>query len=68
MNNEKVKSLSTMLYARVITKPLMISTSAMVAQSASSMVMLGGFIGYSTKGEVDVFRTMNTTSAWINFL
>ncbi|MBQ0152870.1 MAG: hypothetical protein KBS61_08260, partial [Chryseobacterium sp.] len=67
VNNEKVKSLSTMLYARVITKPLTISASAMIAQNASSMVMLGGFIGYSTKGEVDVFRTMNTTSAWIDF-
>lgn len=66
-NKEKVKSLSTMVYAKVITKPFTVSASAMMAQNASTMVMLGGFVGYSTKGEVDVFRTMNTTSAWIDF-
>lgn len=66
-NKEKVKSLSTMIYAKVITKPFTVSASAMMAQNASTMVMLGGFVGYSTKGEVDVFRTMNTTSAWIDF-
>ncbi len=67
VNNERVKSFTAMAYARVITKPLMISASAMMAQNASSLVMLGGFVGYSAPGEPDLFRTMNTRSAWIDF-
>ncbi len=67
MNNNRVKSLTTMAYARVITKPLMISASAMMAQNAASLVMLGGFVGYAAPGQADIFRTMNTRSAWIDF-
>ncbi len=66
-NNERVKSFTAMAYAKVITKPLTISASAIMAQNASSIVMLGGFIGYSAPGKTDIFRTMNTRSAWIDF-
>ncbi|MBL1220683.1 hypothetical protein JET18_07525 [Chryseobacterium sp. L7] len=67
VNNEKVKSLTVMAYARVITKPLTISASAAMVQNASSFVMLGGFVGYSAPGQADLFRTMDTQSAWIDF-
>lgn len=67
VNNETVKSFTALAYARVITKPLMISASAMMAQNAASLVMLGGFIGYSQPGTYDLYRTMNTRSAWIDF-
>ncbi|SHF98491.1 DcaP family trimeric outer membrane transporter [Chryseobacterium vrystaatense] len=67
VNNNRLKSFSTLAYARIITKPLMISASAMMAQNAASFVMLGGFVGYSVPGEADLFRTMNTRSAWIDF-
>ena len=67
VNNNRVKSLTTMAYARVITKPLMISASAMMAQNAASLVMLGGFVGYAAPGQADIFRTMNTRSDWIDF-
>ena len=66
-NRETVKSFSTMAYAKVVTKPLTISASVMRIQNASSLVMLGGFIGYSAPGTYDVYRTMNTTSAWVDF-
>ncbi|AZA76875.1 hypothetical protein EG347_04800 [Chryseobacterium sp. G0186] len=67
VNNNKVKSFTALAYARIITKPLMISASAIMAQNAASFVMLGGFVGYSAPGEADIFRTMNTRSAWIDF-
>lgn len=67
VNNEKVKSFSAMAYARLITKPLMISASAVRIQNASTFVMLGGFIGYSEPGQIDLFRTMTTESVWIDF-
>lgn len=67
VNNETVKSFTALAYARVITKPLMISASAMMAQNAASLVMLGGFIGYYQPGTYDLYRTMNTRSAWIDF-
>lgn len=67
VNNETVKSFTALAYARVITKPLMISASAMMAQNAASLVMLGGFVGYSAPGTYDLYSTMNTRSAWIDF-
>lgn len=67
VNNETVKSFTALAYAKVITKPLTISASAMMAQNAASLVMLGGFVGYSAPGTYDLFRTMNTRSAWIDF-
>ncbi len=65
-NKETVNSFTAMVYARIITKPLMISTSAMLAQNASSFVMLGGYVGYSAPGQYDLYRTMNTRSGWID--
>ncbi|MDR3022998.1 DcaP family trimeric outer membrane transporter [Chryseobacterium sp.] len=67
VNTETVKSFTALAYMRLITKHLTISTSAMVAQNAASLVMLGGFIGYSAPGTYDLYRTMNTRSAWIDF-
>ncbi|KMQ64824.1 hypothetical protein ACM46_11415 [Chryseobacterium angstadtii] len=67
VNHNKVKSITAVLYAKVITKPLTISASAIMAQNAATFVMLGGFMGYSAPGEADIFRTMNTRSAWIDF-
>lgn len=67
VNHERVKSFTAMAYARLITKPVMISASVMSAQNAASLVMLGGFVGYSAPGQYDLFRTMNTQAAWIDF-
>lgn len=67
VNDSRLKSFTGIAYLRVITKPLMISTSAIMAQNAASMVMLGGFVGYSAPKEPDIFHTMNTRSAWIDF-
>ncbi|WP_312089345.1 DcaP family trimeric outer membrane transporter [Chryseobacterium sp.] len=67
VNKETVKSFTALAYARVITKPLMVSASVMMAQNAASLVMLGGFVGYSAPGTYDLYRTMNTRSAWIDF-
>lgn len=67
VNNERVKSFTAMAYARLITKHVTVSSAAMMAQNAASVVMLGGFVGYSAPGQVDLFRTMNTRSAWIDF-
>lgn len=67
VNKETVKSFTALAYARVITKPLMVSASVMMAQNAASLVMLGGFVGYSAPGTNDLYRTMNTRSAWIDF-
>jgi len=66
-SNERVHSFTTMAYASLKTKPLKISSAIMLAQNAASLVMLGGYVGYSRPGEVDVFETMNTRSAWIDF-
>lgn len=67
VNNNRVKSFTAMAYAKAITKPLTISASAMMGQNAASLVMLGGFVGYAAPGQADIFRTMNTRSAWIDF-
>ncbi|UOE36944.1 DcaP family trimeric outer membrane transporter [Chryseobacterium oryzae] len=67
VNKETVKSFTALAYTRVITKPLMVSASVMMAQNAASLVMLGGFVGYSAPGTYDLYRTMNTRSAWIDF-
>lgn len=67
VNKETVKSFTALAYARVITKPLMVSASVMMAQNAASLVMLGGFVGYFAPGTYDLYRTMNTRSAWIDF-
>lgn len=66
-SNERVRSLTGMLYARVTTKYLQISSAAMMAQNAASLVMLGGFVGYALPGQPDQFRTIETNSAWIDF-
>ncbi|WP_126651165.1 DcaP family trimeric outer membrane transporter [Chryseobacterium aureum] len=67
VNDSRLESFTTMAYARIVTKPLTISTSVMMSQNAASMVMLGGFVGYSASKEPDIFHTMNTRSAWIDF-
>ncbi len=66
-NDNRLESFTTMTYAKVITKPLTISASVMLSQNSASMVMLGGFVGYSAPKEPDIFHTMNTRSAWIDF-
>lgn len=66
-NDNRLESFTTMAYAKVITKPLTISASVMLSQNSASMVMLGGFVGYSAPKEPDIFHTMNTRSAWIDF-
>ncbi|WP_363235430.1 DcaP family trimeric outer membrane transporter, partial [Mesonia sp.] len=66
-SNERVESFTTMAYASLKTKPLKISSAVIFAQNAASLVMLGGYVGYSRPEQVDVFKPMNTRSAWIDF-
>jgi len=66
-SNERVESFTTMAYAALTTKPLKVSAAYTFAQNASSLVMLGGYVGYSRPDQVDVFKPMNTQSAWIDF-
>lgn len=66
-SNERVNSLTTMAFARVNTKTLTIKAQATLAQNAGSFIMLGGFIGYTPKdGGVEVYKTMDTHSFWID--
>lgn len=67
-SNERVNSFSTMAYAKYVTKPVTIKAQAVLSQNASSFIMLGGFVGYTpNNGGVEVYKTMNTQSYWIEF-
>lgn len=68
VSNERVTSLSSIAYAKIITKPVMIRAEAFVGQNASTFVMLGGFVGYTLPGGLETYQTMNTKSAWIDIV
>ena len=66
-SNEQLNSVTAMAFAKYKTKPLTVKAQAVLAQNAGSFIMLGGYIGYTPNdGGIEVYKTMNTQSYWID--
>ena len=67
-SDETLTSLSAKAYVKFITKPIAITLEAGAYQNAASFLGLGGYVGYLPDGGgVEVYRTVNTYSSWIDF-
>ena len=66
-SNERVNSVTTMAFAKVKTNLVTVKAQAVLAQNAGSFIMLGGFVGYTPQdGGLEVYKTINTQSYWID--
>lgn len=66
-SNERLNSFTGMAFTRINTKPVTIKGQATFAQNAGSFIMLGGFVGYTPNdGGLEVYKTMDTQSYWID--
>lgn len=67
-SNERLNSVTGMLYSRWDTKHFTLKSEATLAQNAASFIMLGGFVGYTKPdGSLESYQTMNTQAYWIDF-
>ncbi len=66
-SNERLNSFTGMAFTRINTKPMTIRAQATFAQNGGSFIMLGGFVGYTPNdGGLEVYKTMDTQSYWID--
>lgn len=66
-SDERLNSISGMLYSRLETNIMTAKAEATLAQNAASFIMLGGFVGYTPQnGKVETYNTMNTQAYWID--
>jgi hypothetical protein len=66
VSDEKVNSLSFVGYFKYNNDKFHIKAYGITGENMYNLVMLGGFAGYTTPGEVEKYEATKTTSLWLD--
>ena len=66
VSDEKVNSLSFVGYLKYNNDKFHIKAYGITGENMYNLVMLGGFAGYTTPGQVEKYEATKTTSLWID--
>ncbi len=66
VSKERVNSTSVIAYAKVITKPVIIKAEAVMGENMTDHLMIGGYMGYVTGGQVETYDATKTTAWWFD--
>ena len=68
VSDERVGSMALLGYVKVITKPVILKAEAVIGENMTDQVMLGGYLGYSTAGQLETYKPTKTNSFWFEVI